>query len=185
MINIRKYRPEDKEAVRKICIETSAFDVNKKNMKRFLSLMYSDYYTTFAQGSCFVAVDEEENVVGYLLCATDFFAYHQCFKHFYQNEIDKLGLKYALMSRNEILLHMLFAKKYPAHLHIDLTAACRRQGVGSRLIAALKEDLKEKGIHSVMLSCGASNTAAVRFYEKNGFKTVRNIVGSNIMACTF
>lgn len=185
MINIRKYQPKDKEAVRKICIETSAFNVEQKNMKKFLCLMYNDYYTEVEGDCCFVAVDEEDNVVGYLLCAKDFPSYNKIFKAFYQNEIDALGLKYAFMSRNEIILHSLFAKKYPAHLHIDLTAVCRRQGVGSRLLAALKEDLKSKGVNSLMLSCGASNKAAVSFYEKNGFKTEKNILGSNIMACTF
>lgn len=185
MISIRKYNPKDKDALRKICIETSAFDVSKKNMEKFLCLMYNDYYTEAEPDSCFVAADENGEVVGYLLCAKDFGHYEKIFNAFYQKEIDALGASYAVMSRSEKLAHKLFCKKYPAHLHIDLTAKCRRQGVGSRLMDALKADLKEKGIHAVMLSCGSSNTAAVSFYEKNGFKTVVKMFGSNIMVCEF
>ena len=89
------------------------------------------------------------------------------------------------MSRCEKAIHKLFSGKYPTHLHIDLTEKCRRQGVGTRLISALKEELKGRGINSIMLSCGASNKAAVKFYEKNGFKTIKNILGSNIMVTEF
>ncbi|MBQ8029283.1 MAG: GNAT family N-acetyltransferase [Clostridia bacterium] len=185
MISVRKYEKKDKEALREICIETSAFNVEAKNMKKFLCLMFNDYYTEVEGDNCFVAVDENDNAVGYLICAKNFDEYYKIFKHFYQPEIDSLGLKYALMSRSEILIHKLFSKKYPAHLHIDLTAACRRQGVGSKLISALKDDLKSKGVNSLMLSCGASNEAAVKFYKKNGFEIVKNFMGSYIMAIEF
>ena len=33
MIEIRKYESKDKAFLRKICLETSAFDVNEKNME--------------------------------------------------------------------------------------------------------------------------------------------------------
>lgn len=185
MITVRKYENKDKDALRKICVETSAFDTESKNMKKFLYLMFNDYYTEVEGDNCFVAVNEDDEPVGYLLCAKNFPEYEKVFNAFYQPEIDSLGIKYALMSRSEKAIHKPFSKKYPAHLHIDLTAACRRQGVGTKLMDALKADLKSKGINSLMLSCGSSNKAAVKFYEKNGFKTVKNVLGSNIMACEF
>lgn len=185
MIEIRKYKPDDKEFLQKICIETSAFDIGAKNMEKFLCLMFNDYYTEVEGDVCFVAVDEDDKPVGYLLCSKNYKEYEKIFNSFYQPEIDSLGIKYALMSRGEKAIHKLFSKKYPTHLHIDLTAKCRRQGVGTRLISALKEELKSKDIHSIMLSCGASNASAVKFYEKNGFKTIKNVLGSNIMVIEF
>ena len=185
MIEIRKYESKDKEYLRDICIETSAFDVNAKNMKEFLCLMFNDYYTEVERDTCFVAVDEDDIPVGYLLCSKNYKEYEKVFNAFYQPEIDALGLKYAFMSRGEKAVHKIFSKKYPSHLHIDLTEKCRRQGVGTRLISVLKEDLKSKGLNSVMLSCGASNIPAVKFYEKNGFETVKSFMGSNIMVLKF
>ena len=185
MIEIRKYKKEDKERLSEICVETSAFDVNEKNMKKFLYLMFNDYYTEVEGDVCFVAVDENDKPLGYLLCAKNYSEYEKIFNAFYQKEIDALGLKYALMSRGEKAIHKPFSKKYPAHLHIDLTEACRRQGVGTKLIAALKDELKSQGVNSLMLSCGASNVPAVKFYEKNGFKTLKNVLGSNVMVCEF
>lgn len=185
MIEIRKYEPKDKEYLRKICLETSAFDINQKNMEKFLYLMFNDYYTETESDVCFVAVDKDDIPVGYILCSKNIKEYEKVFNAFYQPKIDALGLKYALMSRCEKAIHKLFSGKYPTHLHIDLTEKCRRQGVGTRLISALKEELKGRGINSIMLSCGASNKAAVKFYEKNGFKTIKNIFGSNIMVINF
>ena len=185
MIETRKYENKDKEYLRQICLETSAFDIKAKNMEKFLYLMFNDYYTEVEGDVCFVAVDEDDIPVGYLLCSKDYKEYEKVFNAFYQPEIDKLGLKYAVMSRGEKVIHKIYANKYPTHLHIDLTAKCRRQGVGTKLISALKEELKSKGYNSIMLSCGASNEVAVKFYEKNGFKTIKNILGSNVMVTEF
>ncbi len=60
-------------------------------------------------------------------------------------------------------------EQYPAHLHINLTAASRGHGLGGRLITDLEErlrrDYRSRGIHLVT-SEGARN---VSFYRKNGF----------------
>ncbi len=147
--------------------------------------MFCDYYIEAEPDSCFVAADEEDNAVGYLLCGKNFSEYYKMFMGLYMPEIKKLGLKYVLMAKSEILTHSLFSKKYPAHLHIDLLDVCRHQGVGSRLMNELKGELSSRGIHSLMLSCGYDNKNAIRFYERNNFKKVANILGSYIMASEF
>ena len=182
MIEIRKYEQKDKEYLRKICLETSAFDINAKNTEKFLYLMFNDYYTEVEPDVCFVAVDEDDIPVGYIICSKNNKEYEKVFNTFYQPEIDALGVKFAFMSRCEKAAHKFYSKKYPAHLHIDLTEKCRRQGVGTKLINALKDELKNQGINSLMLSCGAANKPAVNFYQKNGFKIVKSMFGSNIMA---
>ena len=184
-ITIRQFKPEDKEAVRQVCLETSSFPLEKKGMKDFLLLMYNDYYTEVEPDCCFVAEDESGTVIGYLLCAKKFDEYEKIFKGLYLPEIKKLGFQYYIMAMTEILTHKSFSRKYPAHLHIDLTAACRRKGVGTRLMNALKAYLKENGTDLLMLSCGASNTAAIKFYEKNGFDSICLTPGGKIMACKF
>ncbi|MFW5785996.1 MAG: GNAT family N-acetyltransferase [bacterium] len=60
--------------------------------------------------------------------------------------------------------------EFPAHLHINLTAAGRGVGLGSRLIEVLEDrlqqaDLEAPGLHLVT-SEGARN---VSFYRRNGF----------------
>lgn len=81
----------------------------------------------------------------------------------------------------ELSAHLaLFADlyaEYPAHLHINLTAASRGRGLGGRLIAGLEQRLAVPGLHLVTDS-GARNA---RFYRKNGFthEVVRRLGGAD------
>lgn len=181
MISIRKYREKDKELLRDICIKTSRLPVETDTQRKYLFLMYNDYYTEVEGDNCFVAVDENDVAVGYIICAENFESYSKIFRKFYLPEIKKLGYSYYLKAISEMVAHRLYSKKYPAHLHIDILDVCQGQGVGTRLMNELKNHLKSKNVPSLMLSCGAGNTMAVKFYKKNNFKVVRNLAGSYIM----
>lgn len=185
MAEIKRYENTYKYGVQRICLETSAFKLSKKGMKDFLLLTYCDYYIQLQKENCFVAVSEDDDVLGYILCAENFKEYKDLFCKQYMPKIRRLGFEYVLMAAGEIFSHALLSKSYGAHLHIDLTASCRRQGVGTALITALKGELSQKGIHSLMLCCGSSNTAAVSFYKKNGFKIKLKFPGSYIMTLNF
>ena len=69
MINIRKYQDKDKEYLRDICIKTSSLPVDTETERKFLTRLYNDYYTEIEGHNCFVAVDENDIPVGYILCA--------------------------------------------------------------------------------------------------------------------
>ncbi len=185
MIYIRKYKPEDKQQLRKICIETSSLPTETESQRKFLTLMYNDYYTEVEPENCFVAVDEDDIPMGYIICSENFDSYLKIMKNFYLPEIKSLGFNFLTMSLGEIGVHKLFSKKYKAHLHIDILDVCQGKGVGTSLMNALKDHLSEKNIHSIMLSCGMGNTRAIGFYKKNKFKIIRNVLGSCIMACDF
>ena len=45
MSNIRKFESKDKENLRKICIETSGLPTETEKDRKFLYLMYNDYYS--------------------------------------------------------------------------------------------------------------------------------------------
>ena len=181
MISIRKYQDKDKEYLRNICIKTSKLPVGTETEREFLTLMYNDYYTEVEGRNCFVAVDDNDIPVGYILCAENFDIYAKSFKKIYLPRIKKLGIKYYFMAVAEMTGHRLFSKKYPAHLHIDILDVCQGQGVGTRLVNELKAHLKSKNVPALMLSCGGDNTMAVKFYKKNNFKIIKNLAGSYIM----
>ncbi len=185
MNNIRKYEIKDKENLRRICIETSGLPTETEKDKSFLFLMFNDYYAEIEPENVFVAVNDNDEAVGYILCAEDFEKYLSVFKKDYLPRIKKLGLKYYFMAIGEIAVHKLFAKKYKAHLHIDILSECQGKGTGTALINELKAHLKHKGINTIMLSCGMGNKQAIKFYKKNNFILHRNIMGSCIMICNF
>lgn len=185
MISIRKYEKKDKENLRKICIETSKLPTETKKQRDFLTVMYNDYYTENEPDNIFVAVDENDEAVGYILCAESFYNFYNVMKKFYLPEIKEMGLNYYASAMGELLLHKAFSKRYPAHLHIDILDVCQGQGVGTRLMNELKAHLKKKKINNVMLSCGMSNKGAIKFYLKNDFEIIKNVLGSAIMASEF
>ena len=48
----------------------------------------------------------------------------------------------------------------------------RRQGIAEKLISTLVEELKNRGIHALMLEVRASNAPAIALYEKQCFQQV-------------
>lgn len=185
MITIRKYEAKDRENLLKICIETSSLPTESKNDLDFLNFMYNDYYAVVEPDNCFVAADDNDEAVGYILCAENFDRYYKTFKGLYIPMIKKLGMKYYIMAMSEIAAHSIFRKKYPAHLHIDILPVCQGKGTGTALMNELKDHLKEKGVDTLMLSCGMGNERAIRFYKKNDFKMIANLAGSCIMVSKF
>ena len=53
--------------------------------------------------------------------------------------------------------------------------ACRRYGIGSELIQAVMDKVKEAGYQKVILWTASPLAAAIRHYEKLGFKTVETV----------
>ncbi|SMF59306.1 Acetyltransferase (GNAT) family protein [Xaviernesmea oryzae] len=55
-----------------------------------------------------------------------------------------------------------------------IDAACRRQGVASELIAALREKARELGCFRIKWSVSAANAAAIAFYDSIGAAREKN-----------
>ncbi len=60
--------------------------------------------------------------------------------------------------------------RYPAELHINALPAARGLGLGSALLARFLECLRRRGLAGVQLGTTVRNEAALRLYEKFGFR---------------
>ena len=56
---------------------------------------------------------------------------------------------------------------------IDVVAAARRSGMGSRLLQAAEERLRSGGSRAVGLETAVDNLAALSFYKRHGYSVVR------------
>ena len=177
---VRPCRAGDLQAARAICEETSSIALRDEKDRRFLLLTYCDAYVLYST-DCFVAQAADGRVVGYVFCAADTRRFFRAFRKNVLPELKRLGLRYGLMGRGVCVQQTLCSVFAPAHLHIDLTASARRQGVGTALIEALKARLAARGIDRVVLTVNRKNVAAVRFYEKNGFRPVVKAFGACVM----
>ena len=68
---------------------------------------------------------------------------------------------------------------------IDVIAEARRVGVGSALLDAAEQKLRENGAATVELETAVNNEAAIRFYKRKGYfveKTVRGYYSNHLDA---
>ncbi|HZK21988.1 MAG TPA: GNAT family N-acetyltransferase [Oscillospiraceae bacterium] len=171
-MRIRKYEKKDFDKVRNICLTNADISQDNKKVSDFILLMFCDYYIKEEPECCFVAVDDEDNPVGYVYGAFDYDKYHKIFMEYYYPKIKSISLKRAISAKIEMKDHAVYKKEYPAHFHIDVLASNQSGGLGSKLLSKFCEHLEEQGSKGVMMICGKDNTGAQRFYKKNGFDTL-------------
>lgn len=173
--HIRKYRESDRDAVRRICHLTATAPAYVKNPE-LVATLYADYYTEFEPDGIFIlARDEDDVAVGYILSSLDYKTFVKTFTRYVMPRVRKL-------SRIEAFTHFfafrqslyMDAKKYPAHLHIDILPEAQHQGYGAKLMDALMDYLAEKGVKGVHLGVGGDNAGGIRFYEKYGFTMIHD-----------
>lgn len=169
MCSIRKYDKKDKQRVEEICLSTSSCPAREKAlMQEALLEVFCRYYIEQEPDNCFVAADEQDEAVGYVLCAKDFTSWEERFHQFYlessRNPITKL------MGQGTVEGLKEFHKEYPAHLHIDIDPKYQRHGLGTRMMDALVKHLRECGVPGVMLCVASDNEKGQNFYRKYGFK---------------
>lgn len=57
-------------------------------------------------------------------------------------------------------------------MNLAVSPSFRRQGIGERLVNCLTEELKEKGVKTLLLEVRVSNEPAKELYQKLGFEIV-------------
>jgi len=180
MPTIRPYQPKDKENVRHVCIQTGPVAGLTQGPKYELELItYCDYYIECEPHNCFVVADDSDEAVGYILCAENFQHYRERFLRDYAPRAK--GLVQRVKCQGSARMPRLFAKGYPAHLHINILEPYQRIGLGSQLMDTLTAHLRAKGIPGVMLGVGAGNVKGRSFYNKYGFKTLLRMPGGVMM----
>ena len=182
---IRPYEQKDKERVRQICLKNADCLYAPEETKEYILLMFCDYYIEQEPENCFVAVDENDNAVGYIICAENYKKYANTFKELYLPQADAISLQRFVEARLDMLSHSMFQSLYPAHFHIDIDEDHQREGLGSLLVSTLRMHLKRKNVPGMMLVCGADNQQAINFYKKNGFKTLLTTKVGRAMAMDF
>lgn len=172
-MKIRKYQEKDKDNLRHICIHTARPVPPEERKRQILTLLYCDYFAENESENIFVAADENDNAIGYILCCTDFEKYRYEMKNVYLKRVKNLSFGKWLMGRLELIYQARKIKKYPAFLHIDILDGYQRMGLGHKLMNALMELLQGKGIGSVMLGVGSDNEKGINFYKKYGFHIIQ------------
>ena len=177
-MEIIKYEPKYKQQVQNVCISQSTSRYKDDNAKKATLVLYCDPYID--KEICLILKNDLDEVCGYILCAKDLKAYEENAYPYYLTlkELDEVKAERFPTSNRE-MEH--FYPEYPAHIHIDILEEYTGNGVGSKLMQALFEVLKEEKVPGICVLVDTNNKRAVRFYEKMGFKAFEENPG--IMLC--
>lgn len=138
-----------------------------KFMPEALLDTFCHYYIEKEPQHCYVAVDEQDTPIGYILCSKDFDKWEEVFVKEYvevsSNPITKM------MGLGTVEGLRAFAKEYPAHLHIDIDDGYQRKGLGSKMMDTLIAHLREEGVPGLVLCVAPDNEKGMNFYRKYGF----------------
>jgi ribosomal protein S18 acetylase RimI-like enzyme len=191
MAEIRNYRPDDLDALYRICLETGDAGEDATQIYRdpkLLGHVYAAPYGTYAAESALV-LEDDEGVGGYILGPLDTRAFEK------KLEADWWpGLRnthphppkgnvgsWTADERMHYLIHhpsrapRRIAEPYPSHLHIDLLPRLQGRGLGRKLIDAWLSRMREMGSTGAHLGVGPANARAVRFYRAYGFHELERI----------
>ena len=183
---IRPYRPEDLDALYRVCLETGDAGRDATALHddpTLLGHVYAAPYAHFQPDLAFV-VEDEQGVGGYVLGALDTAAFDARLEAEWW---PALRSRYPLPAAGApdtpdgFLVGMIhrphrrdpeLLATHPSHLHIDLVARCQGQGHGGRLMGTLLDALRSQGSPGVHLGVSARNRRAIGFYRHLGFEEV-------------
>ena len=186
-MTIRPYNKKDFRYVQDICIATSQLSDEDTPINRaYLCALYCDYYLDNQPEFCFVAVDDNDIPVGYVLCSADCDDYLVKMEDLYLPLVRKVnsGEFFKFNALNKITQRYI-RQGYTAHLHIDILEEYQSQGIGTQLIETLCDKLKESNVEGVYLICGIKNSEARAFYEHRGFDDIDYITGAVVYGKKF
>ncbi len=173
---IRPYEEKDKENVRFVCLNSEGPCKMTETEKKYILTTYCNYYLENEGRNCFVAADENDRAIAYIICTEDYDAYKKVFDEEYVPRLDEDMVVWSFNARKGALgstkLQEKYKKDFPAHLHIDVLPEYHRQGIGHKLVDTLSAHLKNKGVCGVMLTVGSKNERGQAFYNKYGFEFI-------------
>lgn len=171
-MEIRPYQQKDKEDVRFVCLNSDGPCKSSKRGINFALAVYCDYYIEKEGENCFVATDENDKAIGYIICTENFDNFKEIYIKDYYTRIKKWEYRRRESALRAIASQEKYKDEYPAHLHIDLLPQYQHKGLGRKLMDTLCENLRQKGVKGVMFTVWHKNYNAIKFYEKYGFQLI-------------
>lgn len=176
---IRPFEEKDKENVRFVCLNSEGPCKMTPDEKHYILTTYCNYYIEQEGRNCFVAVDDDDNAIAYIICTENYDAYRKIFLEEYVPRLDEELVVWNFNAKQgaigSTVLQEKYKEEYPAHLHIDVLPEYHRKGIGHMLVNTLKEHLHNKGICGVMLTVGSKNMVGRGFYDKYGFDFLEQV----------
>jgi len=154
--------------------------------RAYLCSLYCDYYLDNQPEFCFVAVDDDDIPVGYVLCAADCDDYVVKMDELYLPLVRKVnsGEFFKFNAMNKITQRYI-RQGYTAHLRIEILEEYRTEKLAAELIEKICAELSEVKVEGVYLTCGMKDASAKEFYSQLGFEDIDYISGAVVFGKKF
>lgn len=181
---IRPVRPEDREALSRICLETANAGKDATGLysdPAYPGLLYAVPYALYEPDFAFV-LELDGAVVGYVVAAPDTVAFEDTLdrewwpmlqqKYAQREPQADLDMKVLGKIRQSDRTSEELSHTWPAHVHINLLPVAQSGGWGRKLIAHQLAALRAQGVTGVHLGVSLHNEQVCAFYEKMGFRHI-------------
>ena len=172
MTSVLPYIPIYRDAVVKLCLEDLGCLSAGEETQTFTAMLKCESYLDLTPETCFVVVDENNTVVGCVLCCPDFDAFEASFNETYLPKAAALSVRRYVDAKLGLLPYAMFRKEYGAHLALYVKSAWAGLGVESLLTTALFSELRRRRVKGVVTLTEPDNEDRIRFLKDAGFKKV-------------
>lgn len=148
--------------------------------KSFLAIIYSAIIES-KDGFC-VAAEENKEIVGFIAGTTNLGRFYFYFlkKYFFQVVFFLFPQFFSFKKIKKILEVLIYPKKEKELPKAELlTIAVKNQfqgqGIAGQMFERFVAEMKSRGVDNFKVMVGEKLLSAIKFYEKSGFKFVKNI----------
>lgn len=183
-MDIRKARPDDRQALFDICLKTARAGQDGTELYTLPvlpGLLWAVPYLSLEPDLAFVLA-EGDCVLGYVLGTTDSERFRaRLDAEFLPPWRERLRDFVPVTPQDVSVIERIrdvertpaeITASYPAHLHINLLPAAQRQGFGRRMIQTELAALAEAGAPRLHLGVSLGNDAGLAFYGSLGFSEI-------------
>lgn len=171
MLRIRRYQPGDREAVRRICMDTAKGSFRTKPKKReAVAAMFIDYNLECEPEHCFVA-EEDGRVCGYCAYSADMDKLRAAMHGDLYRRVFHINPVYAWFMRGCAATSAKLAKRYGGGgFHLNVEEGHQGQKIGPKLLAVMGKHLAVSlGYRYMYLVTENRRTRGYSFYRHFGF----------------
>lgn len=179
-MKIRPYQKKDFRYVQDICMANSKYAEEDTPLNRAAQCaMYCDYYLDCQSDYCFVAVDEQDIPVGYILSAADLDDYQDRMQELYLPLVRKVsGGDYFRFVAETRVCERYVRQGYTAHLYLGVIKNLPQEGLDELLLTTLENKLKEMFVEGLYVIVGQKDKETRAFYEKMGYEDIDYLTGA-------
>ena len=190
MATIRGFAPSDIDAIYAIALETGLAGQDASGLHsdgELIGHLYAAPYAVLEPEQTIVAVDDAGQTAGYIVGTFDTLLFNEQQERLWWPALraryaEPLSDKLTDADRQRIAaIHTqhqtpeALVEAYPAHIHMNLRASLRGQGVGTKLVQKWITEARDAGVRGIHLGANDSNAGGVAFWTKSGFEVVQTV----------